>query len=136
MTSIVFRVLGDGKELWSSGEIGAYSDEVAADVDVSGVNRLALVADSLGGNVLGEEERKGYDVIMQKLFETDISDSSKTSLTVNLQENGIYLLRSEVNRIKEYLADDEPRFYFIYYWNEVAETRDHGQFGSGRRRLG
>ncbi len=55
VTSIVFRVLGDGKELWSSGEIGAYSDEVAADVDVSGVNRLALVADSHGGNVLGEE---------------------------------------------------------------------------------
>lgn len=239
VTSIVFRVLGDGKELWASDEIGAYSDEVAVDVDVSGVNRLALVADSLGGNgndhavwadcklfaakgimpelrvfdfempsaysvttanilsiasatapdgtdisssitcktdyvkgktgkfnvtyevsygkkktsktvtmtvrdearfvinasdeyltspfanflyygrnVLGEEERKGYDVIMQKLFETDISDSSKTSQTVNLQENGIYLLRSEVNRIKEYLADDEPRFYFIYYWND------------------
>ena len=57
---------------------------------------------------------------MQKLFETDISDSSKTSLTVNLQENSIYLLRSEVNRIKEYLADDETRFYFIYYWNAGA----------------
>ena len=67
---------------------------------------------------------------MQKLFETDISDSSKTSLTVNLQENGIYLLRSEVNRIKEYLADDEPRFYFIYYWNDwsggVTTTLENG----------
>lgn len=41
---------GEEKEYAHGFMAHAYSDEVAADVDVSGVNRLALVADSLGGN--------------------------------------------------------------------------------------
>lgn len=241
-TNMVFRIIADNKEIWSSEEVGAYTDAQFVEVDITGVNRLALVADSLGGNgndhavwadcqlsylnaikpdlqiydfeitspsqvtasnllslaratsadgkdisnkikyktdyvagttgnfsvtyevsdgnavarktvtmsvlrnnrfsvnasddeltspfanflyygrnVLSEENRKAYDLLLGKLLKVNISDSSVTSLTVNLQDNGIYLLKNEVLTIKRYLATDESRLYFIYYWNDWSE---------------
>lgn len=240
-TNMQFRIIADNVEIWSSETVGAYTDAQYVEVDITGVNRLALVADSLGGNghdhavwadcrftyeneikpalqiydfemaspyqvtsanilalahataadgtdisdkitystdysagsignfsvtfevadgntyarktvtmrvlnesrfilnadddaltspfanslyygrnLLSEENRKAYDLLLGKLLKADISDSSVTSLTVNLQENGIYLLEKEVYTIKRYLATDEARLYFIYYWSDSS----------------
>lgn len=69
-----------------------------------------------GRSLLSKEARKAYDLIMERLLKVDISDSSVTSLTINLQENNIYILPNEVALIKRYLVYDETRLYYIYFW--------------------
>ena len=71
-----------------------------------------------GRNLLGLESRKAYDFIMEGLLKADISNSNKTTMTFNLQDNGIYIYPSEVTKIKTYLIFDESRLYFIYNWRE------------------
>jgi serine/threonine protein kinase/S1-C subfamily serine protease/peroxiredoxin len=49
-TPLVFRILGDGKELWKSGPIKSAHDETQFDVAVSGVSELTLVVECPGDN--------------------------------------------------------------------------------------
>ena len=69
-----------------------------------------------GRSLLSEQSRLAYDYIMEQLLQVNISDSSRSSLTLNLQEEGIYILPNEITRIKKYLIYDEARLYFLYDW--------------------
>ena len=46
--SVVFRVLGDGKELWKSPRLSWKQDAVEADVPLGGIKLLSLVVDDAG----------------------------------------------------------------------------------------
>ena len=50
-TPLVFRILGDGKELWKSSPLKRPSERVNFDVDVAGVRELTLVVDCPGENI-------------------------------------------------------------------------------------
>lgn len=70
-----------------------------------------------GRSLLSKEARKAYDLIMETLLKADISDAATTTVTVDLQNSGIYILPNEVALIKKYLVYDEARLYYIYDWN-------------------
>lgn len=74
-----------------------------------------------GRKLLSFEGRKAYDLIMEELLRTNISDSSRTTYTVDLQAHGIYISPAEAKKLKPYLIYDEARLYFLYYWRE-SET--------------
>lgn len=69
-----------------------------------------------GRSLLSGQSRLAYDLIMEELLKVNISDSSATSLTVNLAGNGIFIFPDEVTKIKKFLVYDEARLYFIYNW--------------------
>lgn len=69
-----------------------------------------------GRSLLSGQSRLAYDLIMEELLKVNISDSSATSLTVNLAGNGIFIFPDEVTKIKKFLVYDEARLYFIYDW--------------------
>ncbi len=69
-----------------------------------------------GRSQLRFEARKGYDLLLEKLLQADISDASRTTVTVEMQANDIWLFPSEVETIKRFLFYDEARLYYIYYW--------------------
>jgi hypothetical protein len=49
-TAVVFRIQGDGKELWKSEPVKALRDGEKFDVDVTGVRELTLLVDCPGDN--------------------------------------------------------------------------------------
>ena len=49
-TALVFRILGDGKELWKSQPVRTLRDGEDFEVDVSGVSELTLAVDCHGDN--------------------------------------------------------------------------------------
>ena len=53
-STIVFQVLGDGKELYTSPNITTYGTGYAVDVDVTGVTTLTLTATASGSNGHGQ----------------------------------------------------------------------------------
>lgn len=84
-----------------------------------------------GRSLLSESSQKAYDILMTELLAADISDSSKTTVTVNLQEKDIYILAADVSRIKTYLIYDEARLYYLYDWRSgegagVSYTLNNG----------
>lgn len=70
-----------------------------------------------GRSLLSEQSRKAYDYIMEGLLKTNIADSSVTSVTFNLQDQGIFMVPSDVQTVKKYLIYDEVRLYFLYDWH-------------------
>ena len=84
-----------------------------------------------GRSQLSEQSRLAYDLLMEKLLKVDLSDSTVSSLTVDLQAEGIYVFPSEASKIKSYLIYDEARLYFLYYWRAgegagVTYTTENG----------
>lgn len=59
-----------------------------------------------GRSLLSGQSRLAYDLIMEELLKVNISDSSATSLTVNLAGNGIFIFPDEVTQIKKFLVYD------------------------------
>jgi len=49
-TALTFRVVGDGRELWKSQPLKTGGSSQSFDVDVSGIDKLELLADCPGGN--------------------------------------------------------------------------------------
>ena len=84
-----------------------------------------------GRSQLSAQSRLAYDLLMEKLLKTNISDSSVNTLTVDLQAEGIYVFPSEAAKIKSYLIYDEARLYFLYDWRAgegagVTYTTENG----------
>lgn len=84
-----------------------------------------------GRSQLSAQSRLAYDLLMEKLLKVDLSDSTVSSLTVDLQAEGIYVFPSEAAKIKSYLIYDEARLYFLYYWRAgegagVTYTTENG----------
>lgn len=87
-----------------------------------------------GRSLLSKDSKKAYDLIMNTLLKVDIKDSSVTSITFDLQANGIYVCPNDVAKIKTYLIYDEPRLYYLYDWRSgysagISATTKNGFVG-------
>ncbi len=84
-----------------------------------------------GRSLLSLQSRKAYDKIMEVMLETSIADTSVNSVTIPLQENGIYVLPNQLGLIKTYLLYDEARLYYLYDWRAgyaagISHTKKNG----------
>lgn len=84
-----------------------------------------------GRSLLSKESRKAYDLLLEKLLKVNLADSSISTLTVNLQDEGIYILPNEAAKIKKFLVYDEARLYYLYDWRAgesagVSVTKKNG----------
>lgn len=62
------------------------------------------------------EVRKAYMLSLSSLLKADLANFNQTKVTVNLQENDIYIYPSDASILKRYISYDEARVYFIYNW--------------------
>lgn len=92
-TSVIFRVLVDNEEVYTSEQFGAYTDEEFITIDIEGASRLTLIADSVGGNghdhaVWADCTLTYYDDIKPNLKAFDVEFSSPYQVTEeNILEN-------------------------------------------------
>lgn len=115
--SLTYRV-SDGKR---SSEKRVRMEILSTERYTVGATREALTepfADSVyyGRTRLRFEARKAYDALLASLLKVDISDTTQTSLTVDILGRGIYIYEKEVSQLKRFLFYDEARLYFIYDW--------------------
>ena len=84
-----------------------------------------------GRSLLPLESRKAYDKIMETMLQADISDPSVNSVTIPLQDSGIYVLPNQLGTIKTYMLYDEARLYYLYDWRQgytagISHTKKNG----------
>lgn len=66
--------------------------------------------------LLSPENRKAYDFILTKLLKVDLSNPNVNTISIDLYDNGIYVFPEDMKRLKKYMAMDETRIYYTYYW--------------------